>query len=324
MPRKKTKIDSLKHFVNGDFFGYFILLVIIINSVLIGIETYHTDQWIVIVQTTCLYIFVAELLLKYLTKDSNRAFFTSGWNIFDIIIVASAFVPAVSSVSTILRILRVFRVFRMIRAVPELKLMVSVLVRSFSSLGYVALLLGIFFYIYAIIGVELFGKDFQEFATLKEASFSLFTSLTLEGWADLRHAAVAKYGFWMPTLYHVSWVIISAFLMFNLVVGAIINNYQVVDDKEKSVRELPNDFSAEELLQIRNLVTELDRLLNRRGTPPVHVRNYLSSQMGFPEPTHDHTSVCPHCGQTYHIRNKMAGKQATCRKCKMKFTLDPG
>lgn len=271
MPQSPSLIIRLRKIVESDLFQHLILGVILVNSFFIGIETFYRSLWIHILQTTCIYIFVIEILMKYVAKRSNREFFTNGWNIFDVIIVGSAFIPAVASISTILRILRVFRVFRMVRAIPELKLMVSVLMRSITSLGYVGLLLAIFFYIYAIIGVEIFGEHFKEYATLKESFYTLFRSLTLEDWTDLRYMQIQKFGYWLPTLYHVSWVILSALLMANLVVGAIINNYQVVLDEknngeqqnglETTARPRPYALSDE---RIKELVDELNHLIKIR------------------------------------------------------------
>ncbi len=271
MFQNHSLIIRLRKIVESNLFQNFILGVILVNSFFIGVETFYRPLWIHILQTTCLYIFVVEILMKYIAKRSNHEFFTNGWNIFDIIIIGSAFIPPASSVSTILRILRVFRVFRMVRAIPELKLMVSVLVRSITSLGYVGLLLGIFFYIYAIIGVEIFGEHFKEYATLKEAFYTLFRSLTLEDWTDLRYMQIQKFGYWLPTLYHVSWVILSALLMANLVVGAIINNYQVVLDEKN---DDPDENSTKEPRQpglyalsddrIRELVDELNHIIKSR------------------------------------------------------------
>ncbi len=271
MPQNHSLIIRLRNIVESNMFQNFILGVILVNSFFIGVETFYRPLWIHALQTACLYIFVVEIFMKYISKRSNHEFFTNGWNIFDIIIVGSAFIPAVSNVSTILRILRVFRVFRMVRAIPELKLMVSVLIRSITSLGYVGLLLGIFFYIYAIIGVEIFGEHFKEYATLKESFYTLFRSLTLEDWTDLRYMQIQKFGYWLPTIYHVSWVILSALLMANLVVGAIINNYQIVldeknDDPDKNAKEdqgYPGPYALSDE-RIRELVDELDHIIKNR------------------------------------------------------------
>jgi hypothetical protein len=63
-----------------------------------------------------------------------------GWNIFDLVIVIAALIPASNGIGPMLRILRVFRVLRLVKTIPELRLIVTVLLRSVASMKYVALL----------------------------------------------------------------------------------------------------------------------------------------------------------------------------------------
>jgi voltage-gated sodium channel len=160
-----------------------------------------------------------------------------------------------------LRVLRVFRVLRLLRAAKEIKLMVTVLVRSMSALFYNVLLFVIFVYLFAIIGVSVFrlpdpehlkGESLEKYEALMEiappapecspdpygsvheAMFTLFRALTGEDWTDLRYNLIqaserglVKVGPTFITAFHVIWFILSAFLLLNLVVAAIVNNYQM-------------------------------------------------------------------------------------------------
>lgn len=167
-----------------------------------------------------------------------------------------------------LRVLRVFRVLRLLRSAKELKLIVAVLLKSMSAMFYNLILFLIFVYLYAIIGVSMFrlpdpntlsgeAKENYEhylseaphspsnspdpFADLGEAVFTLFRELTGEDWTDLRYnqLTAAKYNVLRTnsviiTTYHVSWFCLSAFLLLNLVTGAVLNNYQLaIEEREK-------------------------------------------------------------------------------------------
>jgi voltage-gated sodium channel len=171
----------------------------------------------------------------------------------------------------ILRVVRVLRVFRLVRSIPELRLIVTVLLRSIVSMKYIALLGGVVFYIYAVVGVQLFAGHLPAYATLHEAFFTLFRVLTGDNWTDLRYGlreavdgtAQAPLA-WKATAYHVSWIIVSTFLLINLIVGAVLNNYQEVQEIEKSRRAIASgevDLSDERL---RALVDELGRVLRAR------------------------------------------------------------
>ena len=250
-----------KAFINSNLFGRAILGVILFNAFLIGLSTYveypiiHTLEWV------CIWIFVVELALKFYARESTGEFFKNGWNIFDIIVVGSAFVPNISTIATLLRVLRVFRVLRLVDGLDELRLIVSVLIRSLSSMVYIAMLMVICFYIYAVMGVELFGDGQPDnYGSLHEAFFSLFRSLTCEDWTDLRYEGIPHGNYWVVTAYHVTWIMIGTFLLINLVVGAVLNNYQEVHESEKCKDATPESLDA----RIAELSKELNQLLEQK------------------------------------------------------------
>jgi len=247
-----------KVFINSKLFGKIILGIILFNAFLIGLSTYVQSPVIRTLEWVCIWIFVVELGLKFYARENLKSFFTNGWNVFDMIVVGSAFVPNFSTIATLLRVLRVFRVLRLVDGLAELRLIVAVLIKSLSSMVYIALLMGICFYIYAVLGVELFSKGQpMEYGTLHEAFFSLFRSLTCEDWTDLRYEGLPHGNYWVVTIFHVTWIMISTFLLINLVVGAVLNNYQLVHEVERK-----KEFTGETLdMRIAELSKELNQLL---------------------------------------------------------------
>ncbi len=248
------------------------LAAILFNAVLLGIDTYIDHPALKALEQACLVFFVLELVLKFIARDSTRAFLRDPWNIFDIVVIGSAFVPAVGSLGPILRILRVLRVFRLARSVPELRLIVTVLVRSVVSMKYIGLLAALCFYVFGVAGVELFGSTQKEFATLHETLFTLFRTLTGDNWSDLRYAAIEGVNagdphYWKASLYHVLWISIVTFVLINLIVGAIINNYQEVQQAERarSNGETLESNKASLDDKIAAASRELTRLLEQRA-----------------------------------------------------------
>lgn len=256
----------IKNFISHKAFEWFIAGVIIINCTFIGVETYFSNPVISIIQNIALGIFTVEIFLRFIAKESIKSFFSDGWNLFDLSIVLVGFIPehifTSASVVMTIRVLRVFRIFRLLRAFPELKLMTSVLIRSLSTLFYNGIFFFIFMYLFAIIGITLFklptletadilqGKALTEYlrqvpnapgiapdpyGSLGETMFTLFRVLTGEDWTDLRYNLVQASRMdvidvheSIITVYHVSWFIVATFLLLNLLVGAILNNYQIV------------------------------------------------------------------------------------------------
>ena len=272
MDIKKT----CKNIASNKWFEYSIFLVILINSILIGVETYHSSEAIQMVQTIILGIFTVEIIIRFIAADSVVSFFKDGWNIFDLSLVLIGYIPEhmVSNAQTVLalRVLRMFRLLRLLRAAKEVKLIVTVLVKSLTAMFYNLILFLIFIYLYAVIGVSMFrlpnpdtleGQErmnyerFVEeaphapsnspdpFGTLGEAMFTLFRELTGEDWTDLRYNHITAYEHGVlkvnPTIittYHVSWFCLAAFLLLNLVTGAVINNYQIaIEHQEKRKKE---------------------------------------------------------------------------------------
>ena len=276
---KIKKIASLIAYNKG--FELFITGIIILNSVLIGVETYTDNLTVKMIQQGILYIFTFEILLRFIAAKSIKEFFCDGWNVFDLTLVLIGYIPetlfASASMMTALRVLRVFRILRLLRTSKEIKLIVTVLVKSMTSMFYNLILFLIFVYLYAIAGVSMFRlpdpttlegeqlakyEKFMEvapnapsnspdpFGDLGEAIFTLFRELTGEDWTDLRynHITASEYGLihvnsTVITTYHVSWFCLAAFLLLNLVTGAVINNYQIaideVDEKKKDKSDSP-------------------------------------------------------------------------------------
>ncbi|MCQ2607065.1 MAG: ion transporter [Bacteroidales bacterium] len=264
--------DTVTLITNNKIFELFIIGIIILNSILIGVETYTDSIAIKTIQRVILYIFTIEISLRFIATKNIKKFFSEGWNIFDLVLVIIGYIPeslfANASMMTALRVLRVFRILRLLRASKEIKLIVTVLMKSLTSMFYNLILFLIFVYLYAIAGVYMFRlpnpetlkgeklKNYElfiekapnapsnapdPFGDLGEAVFTLFRELTGEDWTDIRynHITASEYGLintnpTVITTYHVTWFCLAAFLLLNLVTGAVINNYQIAIDEEDS------------------------------------------------------------------------------------------
>lgn len=146
--------------VNNRSFEIGITLIILVNSFLIGVETYLHSQLISNVQLFILGIFSLEIIIRFAAAKSIREFFSQGWNIFDLSLVIIGYIPenlfAGSAAMMGLRVLRVLRVLRLLRAAKEIKIIIAVLIKSTSAMFYNVVLFGIFIYLFSIIGLCLF------------------------------------------------------------------------------------------------------------------------------------------------------------------------
>ena len=267
--------QKCKAIATNKYFELGITFIIILNSILIGVELSNKSTTIQHIQNIILAIFTFEIIVRYIAADGVKVFFKSGWNVFDLSLVILGYIPeslfGEGSAMMALRVLRVFRVLRLLRSAKEIKLIVTVFVKSIKTLFYNVVLFVIFIYLFAIVGVLLFklpspsslnGEELiryekfikevpnapanspDPFGSLGESMFTLFRELTGEDWTDIRYNLITAYDYGLitttpeiVTTYHVIWFVLSAFLLLNLVVGAIVNNYQIALEMDKKSEE---------------------------------------------------------------------------------------
>jgi voltage-gated sodium channel len=216
----------------------FFIAVILVSGVVVGLDSYPSvsakyGTILHAMDSIILWLFVFEILLKMCALGSRfPEFFNDGWNAFDFIIVSACFLPFEGQSIIVLRLLRVLRIVRLVGTVPELKLIVNTLLKSMPSMGYIAALLSIVFYIYARLGTF------------------LFRVATLEDWTDIMYTAIygcQSYGYWgkeelckspeaflfLGWLYFVSFVLLATFVFLNLIIGVIINNMEDLKEEER-------------------------------------------------------------------------------------------
>ena len=220
-------------------FTVFIVVVILSNAVVIGMETYpymedRYGAWLHLIDRVILGVFVVEIVLKIIACGRRPLdFFRDGWNLFDFIIVAAAFVPGIQNQTTVLRLIRLLRVLRLMSALPSMQVMVVAVINSIPAIGQMALLASLLFYMYAVIGQTWFGTyDPQYWGTVHIALLSLFRVLTLEDWTDLMYTTMEVYPY--SWIFFVSFVLFATFVIFNMLIGIILNS---MDEARKTIRE---------------------------------------------------------------------------------------
>lgn len=267
--------QAVKRFVESKGFGQFIIGLILVNGVVVGAETssFLADRVgtaLHITNQLILWIFVAEVLMKlWAAWPRPGSFFADGWNVFDFVIVAASLLPATGSFATVARLLRLLRVLRLLSAVPELRLIVTTLVRSIPSMGHVITLMSILFYIYAVAGFHLFHEhDPVHWGSLGLALLTLFRIVTLEDWTDVMYTAMELHP--IAWVYFVSFVILGTFVIINLFIAVVLNNLE--EAKRERLEELKAPVTQHELLQeLRETQAALVRLearLETQTNPP--------------------------------------------------------
>jgi voltage-gated sodium channel len=250
--------------------------LIVVNAVTLGLETSQTlmARWgtlLHILDQAILAIFVLELLGRMALL--RTAFFRDGWNVFDFIVIGISLAPATEAF-TVLRALRVLRLLRLITVVPSLRRVVGGLIGALPGMGSIVLLIGLIYYVCAVMAVNLFGEDFPNlFGTLPASLFTLFTIMTLEGWVDgVVKPIMEKYPY--AWLFFIPFIIGTTFTILNLFIGIIVNAMQSEVAKEAAAeieaeREIVHEETAPLLAEIKELRAEVAALRREVvGRPP--------------------------------------------------------
>ncbi|MDP3894437.1 ion transporter [Nocardioides sp.] len=230
----------------------FVVAVILLNGVVLGLQTGGDTSggtWGPVLErldTACLGIFVVELSLKLYAHGWR--FFRSGWNVFDLVIVGIALVPATGALS-VLRTLRILRVLRLVSTMPRLRFVVESLMRALPGMASIGGLLLLVFYVGAVIATNLFGEEFpQWFGSLGASFFSLFQIMTLESWSMGIVRPVMEVFPWAWAFF-VPFILLSAFTVLNLFIAVIVDSMQTLrahDDEEAALADAPVDAPVDE------------------------------------------------------------------------------
>ncbi|MYB39599.1 MAG: ion transporter [Gammaproteobacteria bacterium] len=242
--------------VASPWFNHTITGIILLNAAVICLDTWDaaTERFgdgLGTANQVFLGIFVIEALIKMAAHYPRiERYFTDGWNIFDFTIIVVSLLPSTGELATVARLARLLRVLRLVSALPELRLIVTTLIRSIPSMFNVIALLSIIFYVYAVAGYHLFHEvDPTHWRNLGIALLSLFRIVTLEDWTDIMYAAMQAY--WWAWAYFVSFVVMGTFVVVNLFIAVVLNNLD--EAKQERLAELRSEPSYKEI------VTELER-----------------------------------------------------------------
>jgi len=262
--------EKTAQFIDDSRFRNFIIGVIIFNAIILGLETSKPlmasySHVIHALDMACLYIFVVEIVLKLFVR--HFAFFKSGWNIFDFLIVGIALVPAAQSFS-VLRALRILRVLRIISATPSLRRVVEGFLKALPGMGSVFILMSLIFYIGAVMATKLFGGDCSActpeqaenfadwFGTLGSSGYSLFQIMTLESWSmGIVRPVMEVYPY--AWAFFVPFIMVTTFAVVNLLVGLIVNSMSETASEESNAAT--DTYRDEVLKRLESIEKRLDK-----------------------------------------------------------------
>ncbi|XP_028843660.1 voltage-dependent P/Q-type calcium channel subunit alpha-1A-like isoform X6 [Denticeps clupeoides] len=262
MPQNKQSFQyRMWEFVVSPPFEYTIMAMIALNTIVLMMkydgasDTYETVLGDLNIVFTSL--FSMECVLKIIAFGALN-YFKDAWNIFDCVTVLGSITDILVTELgnnfinlSFLRLFRAARLIKLLRQGETIRILLWTFVQSFKALPYVCLLIAMLFFIYAIIGMQLFGNiaivedgesainQHNNFRTFFQALMLLFRSATGEAWHDIMLSCLgekdcdplsgntaAECGSDVAYLYFVSFIFLCSFLMLNLFVAVIMDNFE--------------------------------------------------------------------------------------------------
>ncbi|MDA8870351.1 ion transporter [Rhizobiaceae bacterium] len=258
-----TLRDRLATFIASRRFEVAIIVLVIVNAIILGLETTSWatgsfGDFLKLIDNAILAVFVVELAMRAFVHRSR--FFHDPWRVFDLAVVGIALIPTTGGLS-VLRAFRVLRILRLISVIKPLRQVVTGLVAALPGMGSIVVLMGLVFYVFAVMATKLFGTNFPDwFGTLGASAYSLFQIMTLESWSMgiVRPVMEVHPAAWV---FFIAFIMSTTFTVLNLFIGIIVSAMQKEHESEAAgSREQLHNEQETMLAELRALRADVSSL----------------------------------------------------------------
>ncbi|XP_027130305.1 voltage-dependent T-type calcium channel subunit alpha-1I isoform X2 [Larimichthys crocea] len=267
----------------SDFLDYFMTAIVFISVLMMAFEHYNEPEYIERFVEYSYYVFTAILVMEVLLKLVGFGvlrFFTIGWNLLDIvvalisvisIVLEKTFLKVLPFNPSILRVCRVLRLAQVLKA-KKIRLLLKTIIKTIAQVENIILLFAFFFFIYAVLGVELFGRlscsdDNPCYGLHRHANFkhfgmallTLFQVCTGDNWSGIMKdtlrscrpgdSGCLSYLHWVSPICFTSFVVMGQFVLANLVVAAIMQALEDSNELQSKTIYLPSQEGHDACLQ---------------------------------------------------------------------------
>lgn len=249
---------------SNKLFEFTVIFIIVFSALVTGAKTYEINTSLdEIVQWLDWFItlfFLFEVTIRIIAEPRTLDFFKKGWNVFDFVIVAASLIPVDGNETVLLaRLLRIFRVLRLVSVIPELRVLISSLLKALPRMGYIALLMFIIFYIYAAIGSFMFEAINPElWSNISIAMLTLFRIATFEDWTDVMYETMEIYP--LSWMFYITFIFLTAFVFLNMMIGVVLD---VMQREQNQYEQERDETEAEEVHSIKDEITQVSAKLDR-------------------------------------------------------------
>lgn len=259
-------VDRCRRLIANPVFETAIVMVIVVNAAVLGLETF--DSVVVgyhgtfdVLYNVILSVYVAELLIRFTAAGWDvREFAKNHWNVFDFVVIAASFVPGLRATAMLLRLVRLARIVRIIRFLPDLHVVIGAIARSLPGVASLAAATTLLIYIYGMLGWILFADhDPERYGNIGRAMLTMYIMLTLENLPD--NVAMGLQVSPWTVLFFLSYTVILSFLVFNLFIGIVLNSMEEARAVDRAQHE--TDDLLARLRSARQALEDAERELQR-------------------------------------------------------------
>ncbi|XP_031638626.1 voltage-dependent calcium channel type A subunit alpha-1 isoform X5 [Contarinia nasturtii] len=268
----------IRHTVKTQWFYWFVIILVFFNTVTVAVEHYKQPQWLTDFLYYSEYVFLALFMMEMCIKMyalGPRKYFESAFNRFDCVVIFGSLFEIIwthwkggSFGLSVLRALRLLRIFKVTKYWSSLRNLVISLLNSMRSIISLLFLLFLFILIFALLGMQLFGGQFNfedgtpptNFNTFPIALLTVFQILTGEDWNEVMYHGIESQGGnkkgMIYSLYFIVLVLFGNYTLLNVFLAIAVDNLanaqeltaaeeeQVEEDKEKQLQELEKEMEA--------------------------------------------------------------------------------
>ena len=251
-PWLHSLVSRIFHLVESKVFNGFIILIIFANTVTLSLEhdgmSDDLKDTLEKLNLTFTIIFILEMVLK-LIGLGFKGYARDKFNLFDAFIVIISLLELVIGSAGSLSVFRTLRVFRLAKNIPSLRILLNTVLGSLASVGYMTVLLVLFLFMFAILGMQLFSGSFAQlgdeaprsnYDNLWFAFLTVFQIITGDDWTSLM-ATSSQVTSKAAVAYYLAVTIFGAFLVINLFIAILLSSFGDQDDDKLAVDDLEGE-----------------------------------------------------------------------------------
>nr|CAB3513877.1 unnamed protein product [Spodoptera littoralis] len=270
----------IRHTVKTQWFYWFVIVLVLFNTICVAVEHYRQPKWLTSFLYYAEFVFLGLFMMEMWVKMyalGPRIYFESSFNRFDCVVISGSIFEVVwSEVKggsfglSVLRALRLLRIFKVTKYWSSLRNLVISLLNSMRSIISLLFLLFLFILIFALLGMQLFGGQFNfedgtpptNFNTFPIALLTVFQILTGEDWNEVMYDGIQSQGGiqrgMIYSLYFVILVLFGNYTLLNVFLAIAVDNLanaqeltaaeeeQVEEDKEKQLQNKKKEEAKKE------------------------------------------------------------------------------